>query len=243
MTAKTINVLYVGKKTDGETAFSELTRIERWFPGDVFPIEHAVAVRMLQHADVFADNDQLRWDPVASSTATTTANPAAATPVEVEGVEHLNSLPAGTVIYLPDGRTATINMDPTAPIVPVAVTATGQVVEPSGTGNTDPAPGTTGDASLGGGDPNVFNQDSDNAGSSVAQRFANFTGDGLLDDDAGAARAVQETVVQGAGDTNAMTLSPGTTVTAPAPAPVATPAPTAAPKPAAKTTAAKKASK
>lgn len=46
---------YVGHKEDGETAFSDLTKIERWMPGSAHEIhDAAVAARLLQHPDVFS---------------------------------------------------------------------------------------------------------------------------------------------------------------------------------------------
>lgn len=47
-------VHYVGLKQDGETAFRELTNIERWMPGDAHELPQPVAARLLQHPDVFS---------------------------------------------------------------------------------------------------------------------------------------------------------------------------------------------
>lgn len=53
-----MKIKYVGMKQDGETAFSDETRIT-WFPGSVEDVPDAVAERMLKHPDVFAVHDEL----------------------------------------------------------------------------------------------------------------------------------------------------------------------------------------
>lgn len=49
-----MQIKYVGKKDDGETAFSRETGAPAiWFKGDSFEVPDAIAKRMLQHPDVF----------------------------------------------------------------------------------------------------------------------------------------------------------------------------------------------
>ncbi len=52
-----MKITYVGVKEDGETAFAHLSGIERWMPGDSFEVKDSVAARMLQHPDVFAQDE------------------------------------------------------------------------------------------------------------------------------------------------------------------------------------------
>lgn len=50
-----MKIHYVGKKEGGETAYSDLTGIPRWMPGDSHEIANpSVASRLLQHPDVFS---------------------------------------------------------------------------------------------------------------------------------------------------------------------------------------------
>lgn len=53
-----MQIKYVGLKTDGETAFSEKTKIT-WMPGDSFTVDAAHAEMMLSHPDVFAIDDKV----------------------------------------------------------------------------------------------------------------------------------------------------------------------------------------
>ena len=49
-----MKIYYVGTKPDGETAFSPITGIT-WMPGDSHDIaDEKIAIRMLQHPDVFS---------------------------------------------------------------------------------------------------------------------------------------------------------------------------------------------
>lgn len=63
-----MKIKYVGAKIDGETAFANLSGIERWMPGDSFDVKDGVATRMLQHPDVFALADS-ETVPQAKATA------------------------------------------------------------------------------------------------------------------------------------------------------------------------------
>lgn len=54
---KTTQIKYVGAKSDGETAFGELTGGIVWLPGSTHPIDNQVAGRLLQHPDVFARDE------------------------------------------------------------------------------------------------------------------------------------------------------------------------------------------
>jgi hypothetical protein len=63
-----MKIKYVGVKQDGETAFSHLSGIELWLPGDSFEVKDSVAIRMLQHPDVFAVDDS-ETQPVANAAA------------------------------------------------------------------------------------------------------------------------------------------------------------------------------
>lgn len=66
---------YVGVKEDGETAFSRETGIT-WFPGSVEDVPTAMAVKMLQHPDVFAEADeQSPAKPVIANAAGLTLAP------------------------------------------------------------------------------------------------------------------------------------------------------------------------
>lgn len=49
-----MKIKYVGLKLDGETAFSQTSGVPMWMPGDAFEVNDAVAVKMLNHPDVFA---------------------------------------------------------------------------------------------------------------------------------------------------------------------------------------------
>lgn len=49
-----MKIKYVGLKEGGETAFSELSGIERWMPGDTYEVKDDAAKRMLQHPDIWA---------------------------------------------------------------------------------------------------------------------------------------------------------------------------------------------
>lgn len=112
-----MKIKYVGAKIDGETAFANLSGIERWMPGDSFDVKDGVATRMLQHPDVFALADsetvpqakttapQITLAPAASQSATVTVtddnavNPAALSLSPGAVVEN----PAPVSITLADG--------------------------------------------------------------------------------------------------------------------------------------------
>jgi hypothetical protein len=57
-----IKIRYVGKKTDGERAFHELTGIT-WMPGDVKEVSEEHAAQMLRHGDVFAQDSGEKVKP------------------------------------------------------------------------------------------------------------------------------------------------------------------------------------
>lgn len=63
------NIRYVGTK-DVERAFADKTGIE-WAPGAVHPVEVAIASKMLQHPDVFADGDKPDPNPRAVTVTAT----------------------------------------------------------------------------------------------------------------------------------------------------------------------------
>lgn len=52
-----MKIKYVGLKEDGETAFSAITGIT-WFPGSSEDVPNPIAVKMLQHPDVFARDEE-----------------------------------------------------------------------------------------------------------------------------------------------------------------------------------------
>lgn len=54
-----MKIKYVGLKEDGETAFSNLSGIDRWLIGDVNEVKDDVGKKMLQHPDVFELVDDL----------------------------------------------------------------------------------------------------------------------------------------------------------------------------------------
>lgn len=78
-----MKIKYVGVKQDGETAFSPTTGIT-WFPGMVEEVASAIAVKMIQHPDVFervedgaAPTAPAALTPVAAAIAKTNTTPPA----------------------------------------------------------------------------------------------------------------------------------------------------------------------
>lgn len=69
-----MKIKYVGVKEDGETAFSRETGIT-WFPGASEDVPVALAVKMLKHPDVFAEDTA----EAAAPTAPVTLQPLAPT--------------------------------------------------------------------------------------------------------------------------------------------------------------------
>lgn len=104
-----MKIQYVGLKEDGETAFSTLTGIDRWMPGDVNEVKDDVAKSMLQHPDVFA-----RYEEAAAQKG--------------DGGQQA---PVGLGVTLAPG--ATVPSSGTQPTV-ASITVEGQVIDLSGMG-------------------------------------------------------------------------------------------------------------
>lgn len=62
-----MKIKYVGVKEDGETAFSRETGIT-WFPGTSEDVPVALAIKMLKHPDVFAEDASEADGPTAPVT-------------------------------------------------------------------------------------------------------------------------------------------------------------------------------
>lgn len=200
MLKQSYNIRYVGTKTEGETAFSPATGIT-WYPGSEHPIPSSIALRMLQHPDVFQDVDNPKKTPQALAAEEATAKAAMPT---VGAFNLMDLLPPGAKITLPDGTHIEIPGGTQAQHL-AAAAGTDAVVRTAGTVGAESALG----------DPNAIDPTSLNYADPRAQRFANFT-----DPAAGAAGAfadetVKETVVPaGNVDAASISLAPGSTVAA-----------------------------
>lgn len=73
----TKQIKYVGVKEDGETAFFSESGGITWMPGDSHPIADKLAERMLNHPDVFAEDDGKKTVPPAAAAKTATPPDAA----------------------------------------------------------------------------------------------------------------------------------------------------------------------
>jgi hypothetical protein len=196
----TINIRYVGSK-QSETAFSSATQIV-WRPGDVHPIPAGLASKMLEHPDVFTDDDNPQETPQAKAAREAASRPAAAAGAAPASI--YDFLPPGTKITMPNGAVIEVpGLSTATPEIAQAVGA--QLVRSVGT--VDPQLAAIGD-------PNAQDPTSANFAKPLAGRMANFTDPDLA-----------ETPVNEAVDESSIRLAPGTTVAAPAEAPKAAPAP------------------
>jgi hypothetical protein len=106
-----MKIKYVGLKEDGETAFAHLSGVERWMPGDSFEVKDSVAIRMLQHPDVFAQEDTTAQAIAPQAQVNKPAEVVASTPAAGAVDPEALSLAPGAVvenpiplsITLPDG--------------------------------------------------------------------------------------------------------------------------------------------
>lgn len=99
-------IKYVGRKPDGETAFSLLPGAPSvWMPGDSNEVSDELAARMLAHPDVFAldDGADVPQDAEVGSTNDEGAEPDV---LEVLGKDELRALAAeiGVVVHHAAGK-------------------------------------------------------------------------------------------------------------------------------------------
>ena len=100
-----MQIKYVGVK-DEETAFSPETGIT-WYPGSSHAVAPAIAKRMLQHPDVFAEDKGTAEKVVTTKTAAPVTTPAPAPAPDTTGGSGTQTPPDGNppefVMGTPDG--------------------------------------------------------------------------------------------------------------------------------------------